>query len=228
MRRSLVEESVCMRQRQAKQWLVRSPHSLSAAAAPVGVSLKGAERVIDRERFLALVEPHSRALLKAASALVGFAEAEDAAQEAVLRAWQKRESLRDLEAFRPWLLQIAVNVCREWHRGWLGKHLRASLPLTADHAELLGTLDADPGESGYAAALDLRQAINELAPELRLVIVLRYYAGMDSTEIGAALDVPPPTIRTRLRRALVLLRQRLRDSGHLPVAEWNQGGAHVE
>ena len=184
--------------------------------------------MIDRERFLALVEPHSRALLKVTSALVGFAEAEDAAQEAVLRAWQKRDSLRDVNAFRPWLLRIAVNVCREWQRGWLGKHLRASLPLTADHAELLGTLDADPGEGGYAAALDLRQAINELAPELRLVVVLRYYAGMDATEIGAALDVPPPTIRTRLRRALALLRQRLRDSGHLPVAEWNQGGAHVE
>lgn len=183
--------------------------------------------MLDRERFLMLVERHTRVLLKVTAALVGFDDAEDAAQEAVLRAWQKRASLRDLNAFRSWLLQIAVNVCREWHRGWLGKHWRANEPLTAAHAELLGTLDADPGESGYAAALDLRQAISELAPELRLVVVLRYYAGMDATEIGTALGVPPPTVRTRLRRALALLRQQLRDSGHLPATEPKEGGAHV-
>ncbi|MGH2517220.1 MAG: RNA polymerase sigma factor, partial [Ktedonobacterales bacterium] len=131
------------------------------------------------------------------------------------------------EAFRPWLLHITVNVCREWQRGGFGKYQRASLPLTADHAELLGTLDADPGASNNAAALDLRHALNQLAPELRVAVVLRYYAGMDASEIGAALGVPPPTIRTRLRRALTLLREQLRDSGHLPVAERNEGGTHV-
>lgn len=200
-----------------------------AAAGSEGVAevAGGMVPVLDREQFLALVERHTPVLLKAASALVGFDDAEDAAQEAVLRAWRRRESLRDLAAFRPWLLHIAVNVCHEWRRGWYGKHLRASLPLTADHAELLGTLDADPGDSGYALALDLRQAINELAPDLRIAVVLRYYAGMDASEIGAALGVPPPTIRTRLRRALSLLRERLRDSGHLPVPERNEGGTHV-
>jgi RNA polymerase sigma-70 factor (ECF subfamily) len=183
--------------------------------------------VVEREQFLALVERHTPVLLKVASALVGFADAEDAAQEAVLRAWRGRESLRNPDAFRPWLLHIAVNVCREWQRGWFGKHRRANLPLTADSTQLLGTLDADPGDSDYASALDLRQAVNGLAPELRMVVALRYYAGMDASEIGVALGVPSPTIRTRLRRALFLLREQLRDSGHLPVAKRNEGGTHV-
>ena len=112
--------------------------------------------MLEREQFLSLVERHTPVLLKVASALVGFADAEDAAQEAVLRAWRGRASLRNPDAFRPWLLHIAVNVCREWQRGWFGKHQRASLPLMADSTQLLGTLDADPGDSGYAAVLDLR------------------------------------------------------------------------
>lgn len=203
------------------------PYSSRPFASRVAADLEGVAPVLDHEQFLALVERHTPVLLKATSALVGFTEAEDAAQEAVLRAWQKRASLRDLPAFRAWLLQIAVNVCREWHRGAFGKHLRATLSLTADHEALLATLDADPGESGHALALDLRQAINALTPDLRIAVVLRYYAGMDASEIGAALGVPPPTIRTRLRRALSLLREQLRDSGHLPVAERNEGGTHV-
>ena len=209
----------------------RDPAAVSFGVRPSAstavADLEGVASVLDREQFLALVERHTPVLLKTASALVGFTDAEDAAQEAVLRAWHKRASLRDLAAFRSWLLQIVVNVCREWHRGAFGKHLRATLPLTADHAELLGTLDADPGDSGYALALDLRQAINELPADLRLAVVLRYYAGMDASEIGAALGVPPPTIRTRLRRALSLLRERLHDSGHLPVTERNEGGTRV-
>lgn len=183
--------------------------------------------MVEREQFLALVERHTPVLLKVASALVGFTDAEDAAQEAVLQAWRGRATLRNPDAFRPWLLRIAVNVCREWQRGWFGKYQRASLSLAADSTQLLGTLGADPSDSGYAAALDLRQAVNALAPELRMAVVLRYYAGMDASEIGAALGVPAPTIRTRLRRALALLRKQLRDSGHLPVAERNEGGTHV-
>ncbi|MGH2515939.1 MAG: RNA polymerase sigma factor, partial [Ktedonobacterales bacterium] len=127
-----------------RRWQVerRSPWDTSRLAAVALAQRAAPERgggVTDREHFLALVERHTPVLLKVASALVGYADAEDAAQEAVLRAWKKRDSLRDAEAFRPWLLHITVNVCREWQRGGFGKYLRASLPLTADHAELRGT-----------------------------------------------------------------------------------------
>jgi RNA polymerase sigma-70 factor, ECF subfamily len=70
----------------------------------------------------------------------------------------------------------------------------------------------DPGASDHADRLDLRQALAALEPESLQLIGLRYFAGLDSSEIGAMLGVPPPTMRTRLRRALSLLRQRL--EGH--------------
>lgn len=183
--------------------------------------------VTDHDQFVTLVEQHTGLLLKVTSALVGFDEAEDAAQEAVLRAWKARASLRDPNALRSWLLQIGVNVCRQWQRDRLGTQRRIQQPLTDETDDLLATLDADPGTTSYAATLDLRQAINELETEQRLIVVLRYYAGMDATEIGVALGKPPATIRTRLRRALYLLRQRLRDSGHLRATRPHEGDTHV-
>lgn len=183
----------------------------------------------DLERFLALVERQTPALLKVAASLVGYADAEDAAQEAVLKAWRARAALRDVEKLRPWLLQIAVNVCREWRRGRFGQRLRTQIALldTDESREPFATNDGDPGASERAARLDLRQAIAALDDELRLAVVLRYYGGMDSSEIGAALGVPAATVRTRLRRALGLLRQRLRDSGSLPAVERGEGGRHA-
>ena len=67
----------------------------------------------------------------------------------------------------------------------------------------------------YAAALDLRGAINRLEEPLRVAVVLRYYAGLDSAEIGGALGVPSATVRTRLRRALELLQDALTTDPHL-------------
>lgn len=180
---------------------------------------------LDRDAFLRLVEQQTPVLLKVTSALVGFADAEDAAQEAVLRAWQARATLRDPDALRPWLMRIAVNVCRSWRRGRFGRERRHEQPLGDTH-EVLATLDADPGTLSHAAALDLRQAINALDAELRLVVVLRYYAGMDATTIGLIAGVPSATIRTRLRRALGLLRGRLRDSGHQHIAPSKEGASH--
>ena len=210
------------------------PPSAAAVAvgsgAPVGaMPVMGRDGdLLSRDGFLRLIERHTPVLLKVTSALVGFADAEDAAQEAVLRAWQARASLRDPDALRPWLMQIAVNVCRGWRRGRFGRERRHEQPLTAETRELLATLDADadPGTLSHAAALDLRQAINALDAELRLVVALRYYAGLDATAIGQLVGVPPATIRTRLRRALALLRERLRDSGHLPSAPSREAASH--
>jgi RNA polymerase sigma-70 factor (ECF subfamily) len=167
-------------------------------------------------------------LLKVASALVGFADAEDAAQEAVMKAWQARASLRDQAALRPWLLRIAVNICREWQRGRFGRWRRVLHPLNSDLVTLPAREDAQPGAFAHAEALDVREAINALHTSLRLVVTLRYYAGLDASEIGEALRLPPPTVRTRLRRALSLLREELGDSEHLRRVARPGGDGHVE
>jgi RNA polymerase sigma-70 factor (ECF subfamily) len=165
---------------------------------------------------------------------VGPADAEDAAQEAILRGMQAWPTLRDERAFKSWLLRIAYNVCIDLKRGRFGTHRLRTQPLPeADDEVLSASLsDGDLGGSDHAAALDLRVAVHALDAGLRTVVVLRYYVGMDATAIGAVLGLPPPTVRTRLRRALELLRQDLHphdnphDNPHdsLPSIHTEKGG----
>lgn len=185
----------------------------------------------DAALFNALVARHAERTLAVAGALVGPADAEDATQEAIVRAWQAWPTLRDREAFGAWLLRITVNVGRDWLRGRFGTQRRLTDPLeavsgtTGDVPAALFSEDA--GASDHAAALDLRRAIGELESELRVVVALRYYAGLDATEIGAALGTPPATVRTRLRRALRLLRERLEESGPHPAARGREEDPHA-
>ncbi|MFI5271925.1 MAG: RNA polymerase sigma factor [Ktedonobacterales bacterium] len=177
----------------------------------------------DYEQFIALVPLHMGAVIRLAGALVGRDDAEDAAQEAMLRAWQAWPTLRDPLVARGWMLRIAANVCKDWQRGRFGTRKRMNTPLSEDDdgSALLG---GDPGASDAAASLDLRAAVNALEPELRVIVALRHYAGMDATEIGAALGIPPATVRTRLRRALLQLREQLNRPGRLPSAYFREGG----
>jgi RNA polymerase sigma-70 factor (ECF subfamily) len=70
-------------------------------------------------------------------------------------------------------------------------------------------LETDPGTSNHTGALDLRAAVNALPDDLRLVVILRYYAGLDATEVGELLSIPSGTVRSRLHRALPAMRERL-------------------
>ena len=167
----------------------------------------------DEERFAAQVPPLTPAMLRVAAALLGTADAEDATQEAITRAWQSWSTLRDSNALRPWLLRITVNVCRDWWRGRYGAHRRLREPLEEADLRPLAYLVSHPGASFHATTLDLRNAVNRLDDGLRVVVVLRYYAGLDATEIGEALGMPASTVRGRLSRALALLRASLGDSG---------------
>jgi RNA polymerase sigma-70 factor, ECF subfamily len=161
--------------------------------------------------FAAIVPLYAAAMMRVAAAFVGPAEAEDAAQEAALRAWQSWSTLRNVTAVRPWLLQITVNVCRHWQRGFKGQQQARmqSLPEDEESSHVLAVLDTDPGTSDHTGALDLRAAINALPSDLRTVVVLRFYAGLDATEIGEALSIPAGTVRSRLHRAFAQLHERL-------------------
>lgn len=191
------------------------------------------ERASENEdAFAAQISQHVSAMVRVAAALVGVADAEDAVQEAILRGWQAWSSLRDQTSLRSWLLRITVNVCRDWQRGRFGSHRRRTAPLDDEASmEQLALIGGDdPGASDHAAALDLRRAINTLDEDLRLVVALRYYAGMDATAAGVALGIPSATVRTRLRRALRLLREQLGGARiESPDSiDPEEGGAHVE
>jgi RNA polymerase sigma-70 factor, ECF subfamily len=179
-----------------------------------------------RGTYESLAQQHLDAMLRVAAALVGPADAEDATQEAVTRGWLAWASLREVGALRSWLLRITVNVCRQWQRGRYGTERRLTEPLREGDTPFYATLDADPGASDHTGALDVRRAVNALDDDLRVIVVLRYYGGMDATEIGRALGLPPPTVRTRLRRALRVLREQLNDTD-TPAAPRQKGSADV-
>lgn len=180
------------------------------------------------ERYVQLAQPHMGAVLHVATALVGRADAEDAAQEALLRGMRAWPGLHDTGAMRTWLLRITYNVCLDWRRGRFGTRELLTQPLPDDDTAPLALLETGPGETDHAAALDLRHAVNRLDADLRGIVVLRYYVGMDATQIGALLDLPAPTIRTRLRRALALLRADLCLPDDIPgdvsIAPTQKGG----
>lgn len=127
------------------------------------------------------------------------AAAEDVCQEAMLTAVRSIRQFDARRPFEPWLHRIVVNrsldLLRE--RGRRGEVAEAAeqqpAPETVDHA-LGGDL------AGALAALD---------PDSRAIVVLRHLLDLSSNEIGAALDLPPATVRTRLRRALDRLRTSL-------------------
>lgn len=128
--------------------------------------------------------------------LGGESQAADAVDEAIYKGFLARKKLRQPEYFTTWLTRILMNVCNAELRRQRREQAVEELPETAQE-----TFDALP----------LRQAVESLPPELRQVIVLRYFTGLTLAETARALELPPGTVSTRQRRALALLRLELAD-----------------
>ncbi|BBD08233.1 RNA polymerase sigma factor [Desulfovibrio ferrophilus] len=122
--------------------------------------------------------------------------AEDLVQEAFIRAWNNRQSLRDATAFRPWLYSIAMNLLRS--------HCRK--PVREMQVEVDDTL---PGVEGRVQAREelerLSEALQELSEEQREAVLLVRVQQMTFAEAALALDVPESTVKTRVRRGLFKL-----------------------
>ncbi len=162
---------------------------------------------MEREEFLALAEPLQRKLLLLARSLLGnWADAEDALQETMLNAYANRGKLRNQQAFAAWARTILVHECTRLRRR------RMELTLPANAWETQGTVD----NHQHLLLVDL---IDQLPAELAQVIALRYLEDMSQAEVAAVLGIPLGTVKSRLNRGLVLLRQDLRggDSGVLSV-----------
>ena len=128
--------------------------------------------------------------------LGGESQATDAVDEAIYKGFLARKKLRQPEYFTTWLTRILMNVCTAELRRQKREQAVAELPQTAQES---------------FDALPLRQAVEALPPELRQVIVLRYFTGLTLAETAQALGLPPGTVSTRQRRALALLRLELAD-----------------
>jgi RNA polymerase sigma-70 factor (ECF subfamily) len=132
-------------------------------------------------------------------------DAEDAVNEAVLRAWSSFDRLRDQSLFRPWLMRIVVNVCRNELRR--GRSVRfVPLPENDDPPT------ADPFEQGMLRQ-SVGQALDCLDADLRVVVVLRYWNDLKVDEIARVVGAPSGTVKWRLHVAAGRMKAELERRG---------------
>jgi RNA polymerase sigma-70 factor, ECF subfamily len=128
-------------------------------------------------------------------------DAQDAAQEAAVRAWRHRRACRQPDP-RPWLAAI---VRREVVRVATSRHPDVPLTLapqpTHEHPDVLSA----------PVRLDVRRALASLSEDDRELVVLRYAKDLKQKDIAAQLDIPEGTVKVRLHRARAKLRPQLTD-----------------
>jgi len=135
-------------------------------------------------------------------------QAKDAVQNALVRAWRDLPTLRDPERFDAWLHRILVRSCLEEARR-LRRH-RVDVELTNLHAPLV-----DGEESMIAVRDQLERGFLRLDPEMRAVIVLHHYLDLPMPAVAASLGIPLGTAKSRLHRALGLMRAALEADARL-------------
>jgi RNA polymerase sigma-70 factor (ECF subfamily) len=135
-------------------------------------------------------------------------DAQDATQDALLRAWRSAASLRDLAQFQPWFDRILVNVCRDRvHRR------RAVRQVVLDEAGS-AHLVRDP----FRDVLDRDEALRAVAmldDDIRIVILLHYWADLTLEGVAERVGWPVGTVKSRLHRGLAQMRHHL-DARALP------------
>ena len=142
------------------------------------------------------------------------AEAQDVAQESLVRLWQHRRTV-DRQGARLWLLRTAHNLSIDLIRR---RKTRSEIDDGDTVMDLKPDTAPDPQQRSEADELrgQIERALGGLSPQDRAVVVMREVQGMPYDEIAEALDVPLGTLKARLHRARERLRTRLTRAGVTP------------
>ena len=171
----------------------------------------------DREAFYRLVQPYERAVFSAAMAILNNpADAEEVAQEAVLKALANIERFRGESKFSTWLIQITINEARLKLRKDR-RHLYESVdePQTDEEGDYYPKDFADwreiPSETLQRKELReaLQRALASLPPKYREVLILRDIQHLSIEETAQALGLTTGNVKTRLLRARLQMRDAL-------------------
>jgi RNA polymerase sigma-70 factor (ECF subfamily) len=155
------------------------------------------------EQFLRLANGELDRAHRLAGLILGDrSEAEDATQEALLRAWRSAGSLRDAAGFQAWFDRILLNVCRDRLRR------RGKVRLIAlDDALPVGTAP-DPFRS-FLDRDEVIRAMASLDADQRIVIVLHYWADLTLESVADRVGWPVGTVKSRLHHGLAAMRDGL-------------------
>jgi RNA polymerase sigma-70 factor, ECF subfamily len=154
----------------------------------------------DAGAFAALIEPLlNPAYRLAAVMLADRSAAEDAVQEASIKAWRKLRQLRgDVGSLRSWFLSIVANECRMARRQRWWSVVRLADPQVP--------ASSDPSQE---TSSDLQRALLKLSPEERLPLVLHFYLDLPLDEVARTLGLSPSAAKSRIYRAARRLRSDL-------------------
>jgi RNA polymerase sigma-70 factor (ECF subfamily) len=153
----------------------------------------------DNAAWEILVRQHQEASFRLAYLLLGDgAEAEEAAQEAFVRAYLALDRFDESRPFRPWLLSIVANLARN-HRRKLGRYWAMAQRWWQANEASSATNRRDDADL-------LWQAVRQLRPAAQEIIYCRYFLALSEAETVDVLHIRPGTVKSRLHRALQQLR----------------------
>lgn len=181
--------------------------------------MKDQEKIIARARrgdadaFEQLVVAYRDQVFRLALRMCGSeADADEVAQEAFLSAWKALPNFRGESQFSTWLYQLTTHAAIDLMR-------REKRQIAADDITEVSAADPAPSPQQQAEQSEqreiVRDAILQLAPEQREVVVLRFMEELSYEEIGAVLKLPSGTVKSRLNRAKAQLKEILSKSGNL-------------
>jgi RNA polymerase sigma-70 factor (ECF subfamily) len=169
-----------------------------------------------RERFEREALVHTEALYRAALRMTkNESDAQDLVQETFLRAYRNFESFEEGTNCRAWLFRIMTNTFINAYRS--KQKEAASIPYDdVDdnflYSQLAGSTETgDPERDFFAKVIDkdVVEAIDQLPPEFRMVVILAFYEGYAYQEIADILDIQVGTVKSRLHRGRKMLQKLL-------------------
>ena len=148
----------------------------------------------DRDAFVELIRRHQGSLVSLIRRLVSdLDEAEDLLQETLVHSWRNIANVRNPERVQAWLLQVARNLCRDYHKSAARRAHPTEQRELEDHVNRYGR--AAPRER---IAADAREALHSLSPAEREAAELFYEQGLTIKEICARTQSPAGTVKSRL------------------------------
>ncbi|MBW7956753.1 MAG: sigma-70 family RNA polymerase sigma factor [Deltaproteobacteria bacterium] len=166
----------------------------------------------DNAAFEALVKKYQDRVYNICRYMLGAADAEDAAQDAFVKAYRHLDRFTPSPSFKAWITRIAVNSCLDYKR----KPAHVSLAMTSREGDEY-TLEPQSDSPGPEAALESKKAgeaisaaLTGLSEKLRAVIVLYEIEGLSYEEISETLGISIGTVKSRISRAREELKRLLR------------------
>lgn len=169
----------------------------------------------DRNAFVELMKQTELQLYQTAWAIVKRPEdCDDAMQEAILKAFKSIHALREPSYFKTWIFRILINECLR-----ILERNKKTVAIS-DTAQFGGL------QRNEYSAVDLRDAVDRLEENLKIVIVLHYYQDMNINQVANILQLTPAAVKTRLFRARQKLMQSYSDQQDQKEGKINYGTSY--